>query len=133
MDQEFGPMDYSTATGPEDYEGQPGLHSAVNFISSLETQIAIGVLLRRHTESFRSIVNPDQCFWFIGGAFGSFISPFRKPFDIFPVRFEGPRSTCEVCQRNPSLMVLDEGLMCEEIDDKDTSHFLAQLTPYQIS
>lgn len=92
-------IDYSTASAPEDYKGQPGLHAAVDFITCVEVQICLGILLRKSkTSILAKTINPKSNFLLIGGVLGEGFYRFRKPFDIFYQPLSGPRRTCPVCQ-----------------------------------
>jgi molybdopterin/thiamine biosynthesis adenylyltransferase len=99
VEQKRGPIDYSTATSRDDYVGQPGLRAAINFVSTVEVQMALGVLLRKHESEYDQIVNKDHVCWLIGGAFGQQTKPFHKPFHIIPVIFSGKRSDCSICKK----------------------------------
>lgn len=91
-------IDYSTAKGPEDYHGQPGLHSAVNFITSIEVQICLGILLRGSTSSeLARMIDVKRNFLLIGGMMSEGFYRFRKPFDIYYQPLSGPRENCPVC------------------------------------
>ena len=91
-------IDYSTASGPEDYQGQPGLHAAVDQVTCIEVQICLGILLRAcPTSKLARLIDPHLNFILIGGALGSGFYRFRKPFDIFFQPLSGPRKTCPVC------------------------------------
>ena len=93
-------IDYSTATGPEDYEGQPGLHAAVDFVTCVEAQICLGVLLRDSpTSALARLIDPRLNFILIGSALAKGFYRFRKPFDIFFQPLSGPRAECPVCSR----------------------------------
>ena len=92
-------IDYSTATGPEDYEGQPGLHATVDLITCIEAQVCLGILLRNSSASkLARLINSRFNFILIGGALGGGFYRFKKPFDIFFQPLSGPRKTCPVCQ-----------------------------------
>jgi molybdopterin/thiamine biosynthesis adenylyltransferase len=99
-------IDYSTATGPEDYQGQPGLHAAVDFVTCIEVQICLGILLKEiKTSQLAQVVNPSRNFILIGGALAKGFYRFRKPFDIFYQPLSGPRKNCSVCQPNQQIGV----------------------------
>jgi hypothetical protein len=102
----------------------------VNFVSSLEAQIALGVLLRSHNDAYVQIVNPDRCFWFVGGAFCKGHDPFQKPFDIFPTRFAGPRSNCDICQNQQNPEYPEPPMLCDEIPDDDPECIWDSLQPH---
>jgi molybdopterin/thiamine biosynthesis adenylyltransferase len=97
--QRMGEIDYSTATSPDDYQGQPGLHAAVDFITCVEIQIALGILLRESpTSKLAKMIDPKKNFLLIGGMMGEGFYRFKKPFDIFHQPLKGPRKTCPLCQ-----------------------------------
>jgi len=97
--EKLGEIDYSNATGPEDYQGQPGLHAAVDFITCVEIQIALGILLREsETSKLAKMIDPKKNFLLIGGMMGEGFYRFKKPFDIFYQPLKGPRKTCPLCQ-----------------------------------
>jgi molybdopterin/thiamine biosynthesis adenylyltransferase len=94
-------IDYSTATGPEDYQGQPGLHAAVDFITCIEVQICLGILLKESkTSKLAQMIDPARNFILIGGALAKGFYRFRKPFDIFYQPLSDHRKNCSVCQPN---------------------------------
>jgi len=93
--EQRGEIDYSTATGPEDYEGEPGLHSAVNLVTSIEVQIILGMLLRNTNSKLKDLANPKKNFLLIGGALGAGFYLFKKPFHIFHQPLKGPRKDCD--------------------------------------
>lgn len=92
-------IDYSTATGPEDYQGQPGLHAAVDFVTCIEVQICLGILLKESkTSKLAQMIDPARNYLLIGGALAKGFYRFRKPFDIFYQPLSDPRKNCSVCQ-----------------------------------
>lgn len=100
--ERLGKIDYSTATGPEDYQGQPGLHAAVDFVTCIEIQIALAILLREsETSQLADMIDPTRNFLLIGGMMAEDFYRFRKPFDIFYQPLKGPRKSCMVCQAKP--------------------------------
>jgi hypothetical protein len=115
--QTHNQIDYSTATGPEDYEGQPGLHAAVDLVTCVEIQICLGILLRNSpTSQLARLIRPEYNFLLIGGALGTGFYRFKKPFDIFFQPLRGPRKTCPVCQnRNQWLQAVEQ----ESLPDND--------------
>jgi molybdopterin/thiamine biosynthesis adenylyltransferase len=92
-------IDYSTAASSEDYKGEPGLHAAIDFITSVEILVCMGILLRKIETSQLSkfIMNSPSNFILIGGALALDFYRFRKPFDIFFQPLSGPRKNCPVC------------------------------------
>lgn len=91
-------INYSIAVGPKDYQGQPGLHAAVDLVTCIEIQICLGILLRNNpTSKLARLIDPRCNFILIGGALGSGFYRFHKPFDIFFQPLSGPRKTCHVC------------------------------------
>jgi len=92
-------IDYSTARGPEDYQGQPGLHAAVDFVTCIEIQICLGILLQKSpTSKLAQMIDPKCNYLLIGGMLSEGFYKFRKPFDIFYQPLSKPRKTCVVCQ-----------------------------------
>lgn len=89
-----GEIDYSHARGPEDYQGEPGLHSAVIVVTSIEIQVILGMLLRNTDSKLQDLVETNKNFLLIGGALGSGFYQFKKPFDIFYQPLKGPKSDC---------------------------------------
>ena len=97
--ERLGKIDYSTATSADDYQGQPGLHAAVDFITCVEIQIALGILLRESkTSTLAKMIDPARNFLLIGGMMAEDFYRFKKPFDIFYQPLAGPRKTCPTCQ-----------------------------------
>ncbi len=94
-------IDYSTASGPEDYQGQPGLHAAVDFVTCIEIQICLGILLRKSpTSKLAKMIDPSRNYLLIGGMLSEGFYRFIKPFDIFYQPLSGPRKKCVVCQNH---------------------------------
>ena len=94
-------IDYSTAIGPEDYQGQPGLHASVDFVTCIEVLICLGILLKSSkTSKLAQMIDPDRNFILIGGALAQGFYRFKKPFDIFYQPLSGPRKTCIVCHKS---------------------------------
>jgi len=92
-------IDYSTATGPEDYQGQPGLHAAVDFVTCIEVQVCLGILLKESkTSKLAQMIDPARNYLLIGGALAQGFYRFRKPFDIFYQPLSDHRKNCSVCQ-----------------------------------
>jgi len=92
-----GPFDYSAAQGPEDYKGEPGLKAAIDLITNVETQVALGILLRGTGSPLEEIIVPPYNFLLIGGALAAGFYFFQRPFHIFFQPLTGPRSDCDVC------------------------------------
>ena len=91
-------IDYSTAKGPEDYQGQPGLHAAIDFVTSVEIQFSLAILLRHIPGSrLSSIINPAYNYILIGTATAAGFYRFEKPFEVFFQRLKGTRQDCPVC------------------------------------
>ena len=96
-------IDYSTATGPEDYEGEPGLHAAIGLINSIETEIALAVLLRDEpTSAIGRLIDPSRNFLLIGGLRAAGFYRFRRAFDIHWQPLTGPRRDCRACAARAS-------------------------------
>jgi molybdopterin/thiamine biosynthesis adenylyltransferase len=94
-----GSIDYSTATGPEDYQGQPGLHAMVDFVTCTEILICLAILLRDVAGSrMGQWIDPKQNLLLVGGALGAGFYRFKKPFDIFFQPLSGPRKDCGICK-----------------------------------
>ncbi len=94
-----GRIDYSTATGPEDYEGEPGLHAAIDLITTIEIQIALAVMLREEPSSkLAKLIDPQCNYLLIGGALADGFYRFRRAFDIHWQPLLGPRRDCGACQ-----------------------------------
>lgn len=92
-------IDYSTARSSDDYQGQPGLHAAIDFITCVEILICLGILLRdSETSQLGKLIKSVPNFILVGGALADGFYRFRKPFDIFFQTLSGPRKTCLVCQ-----------------------------------
>ena len=92
-------IDYSTTQAAEDYQGQPGLHAAVDFVTCVEVHICLAILLQGvETSRLQELIDPRFNFLLIGGALAAGFYRFRKPFDIFFQPLNGPRSSCLVCQ-----------------------------------
>ena len=93
-----GSIDYSTASGPEDYKGQPGLHAMVDFITCSEVMVCLAILLRDIEDSILGKwLNPAQNLLLVGTALSSGFYRFKKPFDIFFQPLSSPRKNCSVC------------------------------------
>ena len=105
--EQKGEIDYSTARGPQDYQGQPGLHAAVDFVTCIEVQICLAILLRESkTSKLTAMLHPKRNFLLIGGAMAQGFYRFRKPFDIFYQPLNGPRKNCVVCgEFNPEKLL----------------------------
>lgn len=94
-----GSIDYSTANGPEDYQGQPGLHAMVDFVTCAEIIICLAILLRDIDGSeLGQLIDPKHNFLLVGGALGAGFYRFKKPFDVFFQTLSGPRKDCWVCR-----------------------------------
>ena len=99
-----GEIDYSRARGPEDYEGEPGLSSAINLISDVAEQYAIALLLRNEKCEMAKLIDPKNNLLFIGGAIGrgfyylKGLSCFIKPFEFITPTLKGPWQECSTCQ-----------------------------------
>jgi len=91
-------IDYSTARNAEDYVGEPGLHAAVTMISSIATQIAMGILLRDENSGLGKLINPRENWAMIGTGLSKDFYKFKKPFEVFFQRLKGPRRNCYTCK-----------------------------------
>lgn len=92
-----GPFDYSAALGPEDFRGEPGLGAAVDLVTDVETQIALGLLLRGSDSALQQLVSPQRNFLLVGGALAAGFYRFKRPFHVFWQPLVGPRPGCPVC------------------------------------
>lgn len=92
-----GPFDYSAAQNPEDYNGEPGLNASVDLVTDVETQIALGILLRKTEAHLGQLITPQFNFILVGGALATGYYRFKRPFHIFWQPFDGPRTDCDVC------------------------------------
>jgi hypothetical protein len=93
-----GAFDYSAATKAEDFLGEPGLSAAVDLITCVEAQIALGILLRDTDSLLGNLIHPAYNFLLIGGALAQGFYRFTRPFQIYWQPLKGPRPDCEVCQ-----------------------------------
>jgi molybdopterin/thiamine biosynthesis adenylyltransferase len=97
-------IDYSRAKSSEDYEGEPGLSSAINLISNVAEQYAIALLLRNEKCEMAKLIGPKNNLLFIGGALGKGffylkdLSCFIKPFEFITPTLKGPWRKCSTCQ-----------------------------------
>lgn len=97
--EQVSSIDYSTASSPEDYQGQPGLHAMVDFVTCTEILICLAILLRDAEGSqLGQWLNPKQNLLLVGGALGAGFYRFKKPFDVFFQPLSGPRKNCGVCR-----------------------------------
>ncbi len=93
-------IDYSTAIGPEDYQGQPGLHAMVDFVTCTEILISLAILFRDIPGcKLSELINPKRNFLLVGGALGAGFYRFKKPFDVFFQPLSGPRKNCITCSK----------------------------------
>ena len=111
--EQSGEIDYSTASGPEDYEGEPGLHAAVNLVTTIEIQVILGLLLQKTDSRLKELANPRLNYLLIGGGLGTGFYRFKKPFDIHYLPLKGPRSDCDTHR-----LCRDTGPAVEVADDK---------------
>ena len=95
---------YTNAQNREEYEGEPGLNAAINFVSDVAEQYAIALLSRHQKCQIAKLINPQRNLIFIGGALGKGFfylkdkSCFTKPFEfVFPC-FTARCSHCEICR-----------------------------------
>jgi molybdopterin/thiamine biosynthesis adenylyltransferase len=96
--EKLGKLDYSNATGPEDYKGEPGLHAAINFITDVAEQYAIALLLRNENCEMAKLIIPERNLLFIGGALGKGYYLFERPFHFIIPILKGPWKKCGTCQ-----------------------------------
>lgn len=93
-----GNIDYSTAQGPEDYKGEPGLNAAINLITDVAQQYAIALLLRKEKCEIAKLIDPQKNLLFVGGALGQGYYLFKKPFHFITPTLKGPWKGCGTCQ-----------------------------------
>lgn len=91
-------FDYSNANQAQDYQGEPGLNAAVDWVTNLETQIALAIMLRNTSSPIAKILPPGMNFLLVGGAMGGGYYRFKRPFHVFWQPLAGPRADCDVCQ-----------------------------------
>lgn len=103
-----GVFDYSTARNAEDFQGEPGFAAAVDLVTNVEAQIALGVLLRGTGSQLASFIDPHMNFLLIGGLLGAGFYRFKRPFHIFWQPLAGPRPGCPVCQTPDSQIEVTE-------------------------
>ncbi len=91
-------IDYGKASSSSDYEGEPGLHAAIDFVSDIQAQICLGILLRKvPTSKLAQIIDPRRNFLLVGGALASGFYRFKRPFHVFFQPLKGQRRDCPVC------------------------------------
>jgi molybdopterin/thiamine biosynthesis adenylyltransferase len=100
--KKLGKIDYSTARNSEDYKGEPGLNSAINFITDVAQQYAIALLLRNQDCAMSKLIDPERNLLLIGGALGAGYYVFKKPFHFITPTFKGPWEKCTTCQNTPT-------------------------------
>jgi|GEM_PF-2714227 len=106
--EKTGKIDYSNATNQEDYEGEPGLNAAINYITDIAQQYAIALLLRNEDCAVAKLVDPQRNLLLIGGALGAGYYLFKKPFHFIRPRLTGPWKDCGTCQtRDGGIKVQD--------------------------
>jgi molybdopterin/thiamine biosynthesis adenylyltransferase len=98
--ERLGKIDYSKAQSSEDYEGEPGLNAAINFVTDVAQQFAIALLLRKEDCEIAKVIEPQKNLLLIGGLLGRGYYFFRKPFDIIRPTLTGPWKECGTCQDN---------------------------------
>jgi molybdopterin/thiamine biosynthesis adenylyltransferase len=102
-----GEISYSRARSHEDYEGEPGLSSAINLVSNVAEQYAIALLLKKEQCEMAKLIDPKNNLLFIGGALGKGFyylkdtSCFTKPFEFIAPKLPGPWKECSTCQNKP--------------------------------
>jgi len=114
-------IDYGKASSASDYEGEPGLHAAIDFISCPQVQICLGILLRKvPTSKLAQLIDPRRNFLLIGGALASGFYRFNRPFHIFFQPLKGRRRDCPVCGGLDQLLGEPAGSK-ENVNDQDHS------------
>lgn len=96
--KKLGKIDYSTAKGPEDYTGEPGLNAAINLVTDVAQQYAIALLLRNEDCAMAKLIDPKRNLLLIGGALGAGYYVFKTPFHFIAPPFKGPWEKCSTCQ-----------------------------------
>jgi len=98
--ERLGKIDYSKAQSPDDYEGEPGLNAAINFVTDVAQQYALALLLRKEDCEMAKTIEPLKNLLLVGGLLGQDYYFFRKPFDIIQPALKGPWKECGTCQDN---------------------------------
>lgn len=99
LPEQSTPFDYSNATSVQDFQGEPGFAASVDFITNIEAQVALGILLRGTGSLLESYIHPKMNYLLIGGLLGAGFYRFKRPFHIFWQPLCGPRPHCPVCQK----------------------------------
>ena len=94
----LGKIDYSKAQSTEDYEGEPGLNAAINFVTDVAQQYAIALLLRKEECEMAKVIDPQKNLLLIGGLLGQGYYFFKKPFHFIQPVLKGPWKECGTCQ-----------------------------------
>ncbi|QDT42560.1 Sulfur carrier protein ThiS adenylyltransferase [Gimesia alba] len=93
-------IDYSTAQGPDDFKGEPGLDAVTKSIAMAAVQISLALLLRGMPDCQLSLVLTTQSnYLLLGNAFSNNFYRFKGPFHTFFQPFNGPRKSCSLCQK----------------------------------
>jgi len=118
-----GTIDYSQATGPEDYQGEPGLYSAIQIVTNVAVQAVLSVLLKNDPEAeLGRLITPARNYLLVGTARSGGYYRFRKPFDIFFQPLKGPRKDCPTCQRESMCCkVLKDDIKIVDMDDNKSN------------
>jgi molybdopterin/thiamine biosynthesis adenylyltransferase len=94
-----GKIDYSTARDAEDYQGEPGLDSAVKQVAMAGVQVVLSIPLRDQPDcELGRLIGPDRQYLLVGTARSEGFYRFRGPFDAFFQPLKGPRKNCPICQ-----------------------------------
>jgi molybdopterin/thiamine biosynthesis adenylyltransferase len=96
--KEAGPFAYSSAVSTEDFQGEPGLGTAVDLVTDVEAHIALAILLQGTGASLAQLISPQFNFLLVGGALAAGYYRFKRPFQIFWQPLAGRRPDCDVCQ-----------------------------------
>lgn len=94
--EKLGSIDYSTAQGPEDYEGEPGLYAAISLITDIEEQVAMALLLREEKSKLSKLLQRNANLLLIGGALAQGFYLFKRPFHVTFARFKRDPE-CSTC------------------------------------
>lgn len=93
-------MDYSTAQGPDDFQGEPGLDAVTKSIAMAAVQITLALLLRDVPNcQLPSVLTARSNYLLLGNAFSENFYRFMEPFHTFFQPLSGPRKSCSLCKK----------------------------------
>lgn len=75
-------LDYTSARGPEDYLGEPGLGVAVRTFADIATQVAFSILLRNTSAGKPTWMRAGNNYLLIGSAASEGYHVFDRPFQV---------------------------------------------------